>query len=114
VVVGDSLLFVFGPDVPLAAVEETLHLAQFAVEGLAGRARVRLDAGYRVDPAGHAIAVDGTTPVGRLVVKIFVGFLLREFGEAAFRVAREESGRVADGLTVPRTDHLTPESCPGA
>jgi hypothetical protein len=98
VVVGDSLLFVFSPGVSLTDAEETLHLAMFAVEGLAGRARVRLDTGYRVNPAGHAIAVDGTTPVGRLVVKVFVGLLLREFGEAAFRVGRETAGSVDAGL----------------
>ena len=54
-------------------------------------ARVRLDFGYRVDAARRVILVDGTQEVGAGVVKLFVGLLLREFGEDAFRVEPVQS-----------------------
>ncbi len=42
------LQFALRPGVPIRDVEETLHLAMFAVEGLTGRVRVSLDANYLV------------------------------------------------------------------
>jgi hypothetical protein len=84
--VEDSLRFVFGADVPMADVEETLHLAMFAVEGLAGRVRVRLDVAYQIDPVVRAITLGVTSSVGRTVARVFAGFLHRAFGEAAFHV----------------------------
>lgn len=78
--------FQFEPDVSLTEVEQTLHLALFAVEGLFGEARVRLEASYRLDERGDAILVNGISDVGAAVVKVFVGLLLREFGADAFQV----------------------------
>lgn len=83
--------FSFSSDVPLDEAEMTLQLATFAAEGLFGMARVRLDFGYYVDAARRAILVDGTQEVGAAVVKLFVGLLLREFGEDAFRVEPVQS-----------------------
>ncbi|MCA9209012.1 MAG: hypothetical protein KDA55_11675, partial [Planctomycetales bacterium] len=71
--------------------EMTLQLATFAAEGLFGMARVRIDFGYHVDAARRAILDDGTTEVGATVVRVFVGLLLREFGDDAFRVERMPS-----------------------
>jgi len=78
--------FEFEPDVSLTEAEQTLHLALFAVGGLYGEARVRLEAAYRVDEICTAIGVDASTEVGAAVVKIYAGLLLKEFGEDAFRV----------------------------
>jgi hypothetical protein len=83
--------FSFSSDVPLDEAEMTLQLATFAAEGLFGMARVRLDFAYHVDAARHAILVDATHEVGSAVVKLFVGLLLREFGEDAFRVEPMQS-----------------------
>ena len=83
--------FSFSDDVPLDEAEMTLQLATFAAEGLFGMARVRIDFGYHVDAARRAILVDGTTEVGATVVRVFVGLLLREFGDDAFRVERMPS-----------------------
>lgn len=83
--------FSFSADVPLDEAEMTLQLATFAAEGLFGMARVRIDFGYHVDAARRAILVDGTTEVGATVVRVFVGLLLREFGDDAFRVERMPS-----------------------
>ncbi|GIX04602.1 MAG: hypothetical protein KatS3mg114_0471 [Planctomycetaceae bacterium] len=87
----DVFRFSISPDVPLVEAEMTLHLATFAAEGLFGMARVRLEFSYRVDAARRVILVDGTQEVGAAVVKLFVGLLLREFGEEAFRVEPVQS-----------------------
>jgi len=83
--------FSFSPDVPLDEAEMTLQVATFAAEGLFGMARVRLDFAYHVDAPRGVLVVDGTHDVGAIVVHLFVGLLLREFGEEAFRVERVAS-----------------------
>lgn len=83
--------FSFSSDVPLEEAEMTLQLATFAVEGLFGMARLRIDFSYHVDSARRTILVDGTTEVGAVVVQVFTGLLLREFGEDAFRMAPMQS-----------------------
>ncbi len=74
--------------VPLIEAEMTLHLAMFAVEGLVGPARIRLDVSYYADEPHGVILVDGTNEVGTAVVRVFTNLLLREFGEDSFRVER--------------------------
>ena len=80
--------FKFEQSIPLEEAEMTLHLASYAVEGLFGQARVRLDFSYFVDEPRGTIIVDGTTEVGAAVVRIFTGLVIREFGEEAFQVRR--------------------------
>ena len=81
-----AIQFVFDPDVALAEAEMSLHLAMFAVEGLIGQARVRLDAQYEIDTIGRAIVIDINSTTGRLVARVFTALLLREIGEQAFCV----------------------------
>jgi hypothetical protein len=78
--------FVFAPDVSLDDAEMTLHLAMFALEGLAGRVRVRLDAHYRIDPEGRALFLATDNRVARMVVRVFAALLAREVGEDSFHV----------------------------
>ena len=80
--------FEFEPAVPLAEAEMSLHLAMIALEGLFGRAGVRLEARYRLDEAGRAIVVDGSTQVGESLVRVFAALLIREFGDDSFSVSR--------------------------
>ncbi len=80
--------FEFEPTVPLTEAEMSLHLSMFAVEGLYGEARVRLEASYHLDEPHRTITVDGSTEVGAAIVKVFTRLLGREFGEDAFRVRR--------------------------
>ena len=95
----DIYRFEFDREVALEEAEMSLHLAMFAVEGLFGQARVRLDAGYHLDDPRHAIIVDGSSEVGMAVVRVFTGLSLREFGEESFRVRRVDACRapVAEG-----------------
>ncbi len=78
--------FEFEPSVVIAEAELTLHLATYAVEGLYGEARVRLEAAYRLDESRNDILVDGGTEVGAALVKVFTRLLLREFGQDGFHV----------------------------
>jgi hypothetical protein len=80
--------FAFERHIPLAAVETSLHLAMFAVEGLVGRVRVRLGANYVVNESDHAIDINGDERVVQLIARVFAGLLLREHGEDSFRVDR--------------------------
>lgn len=83
----------FPPGVPLEEVEASLLLAVLATESLHGEAQVRLDASHYLDPERRACVIDATTPVGRDVNRLFVGFLRREFGEDAFTVERVDAVR---------------------
>ena len=78
--------FTFGSAVDLTEAETTLQLALLAAEGLFGESRVRMDASYHVDPARSVILVDGSTPTGNAIIRIFTAFVTREFGADAFTV----------------------------
>jgi len=88
----DVYRFEFDRSVPLTEAEMSLHLSLFAVEGLYGEARVRLEASYHLDEARRSITVDGGTEVGAAIVKVFTRLLTREFGEDGFRVRRADKG----------------------
>ena len=77
--------------------ERTLQLAVLGAEGLFGPAWVRLDVGYRREPGGRALIIDGRTEVGAAVVRIFTSFMTREFGEESFSVRR-----------LPEPTHVAP------
>lgn len=80
--------FAFSRGVDLAEAEATLHLAILAAEGLFGEARVRMEVAYHADAPRSVIVVDGHTPAGDAVVRIFTTFVTREFGADAFSVRR--------------------------
>jgi len=99
--------FEFEPSIQLTEAELSLHLALYAVEGLYGEARVRLDASYHLDEAGRGITVDCGTEVGAAVVQVFTRLLSREFGEDAFRVRRTEdrgSAPIGSSPSQPKTN----------
>src|SRR5690349_1650792 len=89
--------FHIGERVPLDEAEMSLHLAMIALEGLFSPAAVRLDARYHLDGPGRAILVDGSTPLGRSLVRVFTTLLCREFGDECFAVRRIPS---SDGSLV--------------
>lgn len=80
--------FSFGRGADLAEAEATLHLAVLAAEGLLGEARVRMEFAYHPDPPRSAILVDGGTPSGDAIVRVYTAFLTREFGPDGFAVRR--------------------------
>lgn len=74
------------PRASLAEVERTLHLALYGVEGLFGRARVRLEVQYVRDDARRRLTIDVTSDVGEAVVRMLTSLLAYEFGDSAFEV----------------------------
>lgn len=80
--------YTFGQSARMQDVEEALLLAVLAVESLHGQSRVRMDASYCVDAEKRVAVIDASTSVGRDICRIFTGFALREFGEAAVKVRR--------------------------
>ncbi|MEX0678367.1 MAG: hypothetical protein WD063_14900 [Pirellulales bacterium] len=81
----------FARSVPFEEVEASLVLALLATESLHGQAQVRLDAGHAAEAAKRTCVIDASTPVGRDLNRLFVGFIGREFGPDAFEVERVDS-----------------------
>ena len=78
----------FAAGVPFAEIESSLVLAIMATENLHGQAQVRLEAAHAIDAANRQCVIDGSSPVGRDINRLFVGFLQREFGADSFEVER--------------------------
>ena len=74
----------------------SLLLAILAAKGLFGGARVRMDAGYAVDPSILVLVVDGSTQVGQAINRILTAFLSLEFGPDGFDVLRVQG--IAGGI----------------
>ena len=85
--------YTFSEDIPAHEIESTLYLAILAAESLHGRSEVRLQVSYSMDAEEKACVVDGRTDAGNDVARIFTGFIMREFGEEAFRVERVRTER---------------------
>ena len=80
----------FDPGVPLGEVEHTLVICLLAVQSLHGEAGARLAVGHHFDRRRGRCVIDGRTPEGRDLAKLFTGFLAREFGPTAFAVEPAE------------------------
>ncbi len=94
--------FEFQPTVKLTEAEMSLHLAIYAIEGLFGEARVRLETGYELDAANRLLVVNADGEIGASLVQVYTRLLIREFGENAFHVRRVERASVqqSDGALV--------------
>jgi hypothetical protein len=88
-----TYLFRFGPIVPMNDVEDTLRLAILATAAIHGEADVAIDAAHEVESEQRICTIDGSTPSGRDLVRLFSSFLNREFGSRVFSVERIGPGR---------------------
>lgn len=95
--------FSFARGIDLTDAEATLHLAILAAEGLFGEARVRMEVSYHADPPRSVIIVDGHTPAGDAVIRIFTAFLMRELGADGFAVRRVTSPPYPNTSTAAAT-----------
>ncbi len=84
----DFYRYTIRSDIPIEEVEASLLLAIMATESLHGQAQVRLDTAHAVDAEKRSCVLDTSTPVGRDLNRLFIGFLSREFGPDAFSVER--------------------------
>jgi len=87
----DTCCYTFDDTVSMDEVEESLFHSALAAESLHGRARLRLEASFLLDPQKRTCEVDTSTEVGQTIVCIFTGFLTRLFGEDVFKVERMEN-----------------------
>lgn len=78
----------FSAEVPIDEVEASFLLAVLATESLHGEAQTRLDASHYLDPIARACVIDAGTQVGRDLNRLFIGFIVREFGRDVFTVER--------------------------
>jgi hypothetical protein len=78
--------FTFADKVDMEAIEGILLLAVVSVEGIHGRARVRLDADYHSDPASNTCRINEDNDIGRDICRVFTEFLSLELGEELFSV----------------------------
>lgn len=84
----DVYRYSFDDKAGMADVRDSLFLAVFSAEGVHGRAQVRLEAAFSLDEKSRACVIDGATPAGRTVARVFTELLTRQFGEDAFTVER--------------------------
>jgi hypothetical protein len=92
-----SYRYTFKRYVSMDDVQDSLTLATLSTEQLHGRARIRLDASFRLDRQRRTCTIDAETAVGRDLAKLFAGYLSAEFGDQAFRVRRTEADRDTSG-----------------
>jgi len=93
--------FRIGEAATMPSVEETLLMSVIAIEGIHGRARVRMDARFNVDHDRRICTVNSDNRVGEDLARVLSEFLLLEFGDEAFQVEetnghgcrRESAGR---------------------
>ena len=78
----------FARELPWEDVLSSLLLARWAAEALHGEPAVALEARHHFDSQGRACVIDAACAAGRDLVRIFVGYLQREFQPAAFTIER--------------------------
>jgi hypothetical protein len=84
----DVYRYEFAEVVPAVEFEATLILSILGVESLHGESQAKMDIEHAFDAKRRVAVIDASTPVGRDLNRLFVGFLTREFGPGSFRVER--------------------------
>ena len=100
----------FSTNAPINDVEESLLLAVLATQGLHGEASTRLDGAYFFDANKRGCVIDASTELGEDFNRLFVSFLMREFGNecgAAEFPSPPRSGW-STSMPVSMTATLTP------
>ena len=70
-------------------------LAVKETELVYGRAKLKLETDYHLDPNRPACLIEGGTECGEHLAKLMAGFLIKQFGENGFQVSRltKQGGR---------------------
>lgn len=84
---------IFKPHTP-KLLEMLLELAVKETEVVYGQARVKLETSYEVK--NSECRIEGGTECGEHLAKLFTGFLIKKFGEEAFKVERLHPKEKAD------------------
>ena len=78
----------YGDDVDMDQAGELLVMAVLAAESVYGRSALRLDARFVLDEDRRRCVVDTGSPLGRDIALVYIGFLVREYGDEAIGVER--------------------------
>ncbi len=105
--VRDVYRYEFSESVPAVEVETTLVLSIFGVESLHGESQARLDIQHAFDAKKRVVVIDGSTPVGRDLNRLFLGFMTREFGPGSFRVERIQRPQEAERKATTQPEPVT-------
>lgn len=89
----------FDPSASAQAIESVLKLAYLATEFIHGSTALLVEIRYANDFDRGIVVIDGATPSGLSLNRLFAGFATREFGVASFIV------EVADALDDPIERH---------
>ena len=81
----------FDPSASAQAIDSALKLAYLATEFLHGKTAVLVEARFASDLDRGVMVIDGTTPVGLSLNRLFTGFAYREFGMDSFIVEVAEA-----------------------
>ncbi|MEN6521140.1 MAG: hypothetical protein ABFD46_08330 [Armatimonadota bacterium] len=93
----------FAGELPVGMVDFHLMTAARAAESLYGRNAVRLDGAARLSSRSRTVTIDAETEVGVDLAKMFMGFMVSDFGEKSFVVTKtEEYLRVSDQELMER------------
>lgn len=79
-----------GPHAKADHLKAVLTLAVKETELIFGQARVKLETSYKLSGRGTCV-VEGGTECGEHLAKLLSGFLIKQVGEAGFRVERTRS-----------------------
>ena len=79
----------FKDSVDMEQAEDTLLLAIIAAEALHGRAAVRQEARYIFSEVKRSCVIERRGKISEDIIKLFTGFLIKEFGEESFSVILE-------------------------
>ena len=95
--------YTFSELVLMLDIEATFMLAIVSTQSIYGESETRLMAEHMMDITKGTCVVDGNTPVGWTLNRLFVGFLTREFGPDSFQIERIDQvavGGTRSGMEV--------------
>lgn len=81
-------IYRFEKQVQFDEIDDTLMLATLAAECIHGRTQIHLDARFKATRKDNVCWIDADSEVGQHIARIFAGFMVRLFGEQAFKVER--------------------------
>jgi len=96
-------IYRFEKQVPFEEIDDTLMLATLAAECIHGRTRIHLDARFQATRKDNVCWIDADNEVGQHIARMFGGFMVRLFGEQAFKVERLVSDPIEASVAAPAT-----------
>ena len=86
--------FRFETEVPTEDLEAAVFVSVLAAEAIHGRAAVRLNGRFSVDPDGRQIRCHTESDAGKSIASVFTVLASQMFGEDSFVIEEDESDHV--------------------